>query len=138
VKRNIANQERAVIVLGLDMVEISRIEAVLKRHGNRFLCRVYTDQELAYVNERPPALAARWAAKEATAKALGTGIGLVGFQEIEVICDAQGKPELLLHGNAARQAARLHLDQFALSLSHTADYALAFVVAQGSEPETKD
>ncbi len=127
-----------MIAVGVDMVEISRVEAVLKRHGSRFLHRVYTDQELSYVNGRPPALAARWAAKEATAKALGTGIGPVGFQEIEVICDARGKPELYLHGNAARLAARLHLNQFALSLSHTADYALAFVVAQESEPETKD
>jgi holo-[acyl-carrier protein] synthase len=115
------------------MVEISRIEDALRRHGQRFLRRVYTDGELAYANERPSALAARWAAKEATAKALGTGIGPVGFQDIEVICNAQGKPELSLHGDAARVAARLNLSQFALSLSHAAAYALAFVVAQGSE-----
>ena len=121
-----------MIAVGVDIVEISRIEAVLKRHGDRFLRRVYTDQELAYVCGRPSALAARWAAKEATAKALGTGIGPVDFRDIEVICDAQGKPELHLHGNAARLAARLHLSQFALSLSHAADYALAFVVAQGN------
>jgi holo-[acyl-carrier protein] synthase len=113
------------------MVEISRIEAALKRHGDRFLNRVYTDKELSYANQRPSALATRWAAKEAAAKALGTGIGPVGFQEIEIICDAKGKPELYLHGNAARLAAHLHLNQFALSLSHAADYALAFVVAQG-------
>lgn len=122
-----------MIVVGVDIVEISRIEGVLERHGDRFLRRVYTDGELAYAKQRLSALATRWAAKEATAKALGTGIGPVGFQEIEVICDAQGKPELYLHGNAARLAARLHLKQFALSLSHATDYALAFVVAQGSE-----
>ena len=121
-----------MIAVGVDLVEIGRIEDALKRHGQRFLRRVYTDGELAYANERPSALAARWAAKEATAKALGTGIGSVGFQEIEVICDARGKPELYLHGSAARLAARLNLSHFALSLSHVADYALAFVVAQGS------
>lgn len=121
-----------MIVVGVDLVEISRIEATLKRHGQRFLRRVYTDGELAYASQRPSALAARWAAKEATAKALGTGIGEVSFQEIEVLCDARGKPELYLHGNAAQLAARLRLNQFALSLSHAADYALAFVVARAS------
>jgi len=120
-----------VIAVGVDLIEISRIEAILKRHGDRFLDRVYTEGELAYAQRRLSALATRWAAKEATAKALGTGIGQVGFREIEVICDAQGKPELHLHGNAAHLAARLNLSQFVLSLSHTANYALAFVVAQG-------
>lgn len=125
-----------MIAVGVDLVEISRIRAVLKRHGDRFLQRVYTEEELAYANERPSALATRWAAKEATAKTLGTGIGLVGFREIEVMCDAQGKPELYLHGNAARLAERLHLSQFAVSLTHAANYALAFVVAQGPESAT--
>lgn len=121
-----------MLAVGVDLVEISRIGAILERHGDRFLGRVYTDGELAYAGGRLSALAARWAAKEATAKALGTGIGQVGFQDIEVACDARGKPELVLHGEAARLAARLGLEQFALSLSHTADHALAFVVAQGS------
>jgi holo-[acyl-carrier protein] synthase len=120
-----------VISVGVDMVEISRIEVILQRYGDRFLKRVYTDGELAYAQGRLSALAARWAAKEATAKALGTGIGAIGFREIEVVCDARGKPELYLHGNAARLAERLKLNRFALSLSHTVDCALAFVVAYG-------
>ncbi len=122
-----------MIAVGVDLIEISRIETMVERYGDRFLDRIYTEGELAYAAGRLSALAARWAAKEAAAKALGTGIGQVGFQEIEVICDAQGKPELRLHGNAARLAARLNLRQFALSLSHTAGYALAFVVAQGCD-----
>jgi holo-[acyl-carrier protein] synthase len=122
-----------VVAVGVDLIEISRIQAVLERHGDRFLRRVYTEEELAYANGRLSALAARWAAKEATAKALGTGIGSVGFRDIEVICDAQGKPELRLHGNAARLAVRLNLSQFALSLSHAADYALAFVIGVGDQ-----
>ena len=122
-----------MIAVGVDLIEISRIETMVERYGDRFLDRIYTEGELAYAAGRLSALAARWAAKEAAAKALGTGIGQVGFQEIEVICDAQGKPELWLHGNAARLAARLNLRQFSLSLSHTADYALAFVVAQGCD-----
>ena len=120
-----------MIAVGVDLIEISRIETVVERYGARFLERVYTEGELAYAAGRLSALAARWAAKEAAAKALGTGIGQVAFRELEVVCDAQGKPELRLHGNAAQLAARLNLRQFALSLSHTADYALAFVVAQG-------
>jgi holo-[acyl-carrier protein] synthase len=120
-----------VLAVGVDIVEISRIQAVLERHGARFLRRVYTEGELAYADGRLSALAARWAAKEAAAKALGTGIGQVGFHDIEVVCNDQGKPELCLHGEGARLAARLHLNQFAVSLSHAADYALAFVVAQG-------
>jgi holo-[acyl-carrier protein] synthase len=127
----IAGQERAVIAVGVDLIEISRFEAIVERYGDRFLDRIYTDRELSYAAGRLSALAARWAAKEAAAKALGTGIGQVGFLELEVICDAHGKPELWLHGNAARLAAHLNLRQFALSLSHTADYAIAFVVAQG-------
>jgi len=123
-----------VLAAGVDIVEISRIETVLERHGERFLQRVYTQGELTYAGGRLSALAARWAAKEATAKALGTGIGQVSFLEIEVVCDGQGKPDLVLHGNAAQLAARLHLDRFALSLSHAADYAVAFVVAQGENP----
>ncbi len=122
-----------MIAVGVDLIEISRIKIVVERYGDRFLERVYTEGELAYAAGRLSALAARWAAKEATAKALGTGIGKVTFREIEVVCDAQGKPELWLHGNAARLAASLNLKQFALSLSHTADYALAFVVAQGHD-----
>jgi len=122
-----------VLTAGVDIVEISRIQAVLERHGDRFLQRVYTEGELAYAKGRLSALAARWAAKEAAAKALGTGIGQVGFQEIEVVCDARGKPALILHGAAARLAARLSLNEFAVSLSHAADYALAFVVARGVE-----
>lgn len=122
-----------MVAVGVDLIEISRIQAVLERHGDRFLRRVYTEGELAYANGRLSALAARWAAKEATAKALGTGIGSVGFRDIEVICDAQGKPELRLHGNAARLAVRLNLSQFALSLSHAADYALAFVIGVGDQ-----
>jgi holo-[acyl-carrier protein] synthase len=120
-----------VIAVGVDLIEISRIEAMVERYGGRFLERIYTERELAYAAGRLSALAARWAAKEAAAKALGTGIGQVAFRELEVVCDAQGKPELSLHGNAARLADRLNLKQFALSLSHTVDYAIAFVVAQG-------
>jgi holo-[acyl-carrier protein] synthase len=118
------------LAVGVDLVEISRIEATISRFGDRFLHRVFTEGELSYTEGRVASLAARWAAKEATAKLLGTGIGPIRFAEIEVVCDREGKPDLYLHNQAADLAASLHLNRFALSLSHAGDYALAFVVAR--------
>jgi holo-[acyl-carrier protein] synthase len=120
----------AMLAVGVDLVEISRIDNAVQHHGERFLRRVYTERELAYARGRLSALAARWAAKEATAKALGTGIGSVSFCDIEVICDDRGRPELHLHGEAACLASQLNLNRFAVSLSHAGGFALAMVVAQ--------
>jgi holo-[acyl-carrier protein] synthase len=114
--------------IGVDIIEIERIAQSIERHGDRFLKRVYTDHELAYCNGRMSSLAARWAAKEATAKALGTGIGDVSWQEIEVVCKINRRPTLQLHGAAVDLAARLGVSEFAISISHTKDYAVAFVV----------
>lgn len=114
--------------IGVDIIEIERIATSIDRFGDRYLQRVYTPQELAYCNGRTTSLAARWAAKEATAKALGTGIGEVGWQEIEVINASNGRPILNLHGNAAELAEQLGISEFFISLSHTKDYAVAFVV----------
>lgn len=115
--------------IGVDLIETARIALALERHGTRFLNRVYTPAEQAYCNGRIPCLAARWAAKEAVAKTLGCGIGDVAFVDIEVGRDARGKPHLILHPRARRVATTLGLDQFHLSLSHTHEYAIAFVVA---------
>ncbi len=120
-----------MLAVGVDLIEISRVERVLQRYGERFLRRVYTDRELAYARGRVAALAARWAAKEATAKAFGTGIGFIRFNEIEVLRDELGKPELILHGQAAELAIQRQWANIALSLSHAGDYAIAFVVARG-------
>jgi holo-[acyl-carrier protein] synthase len=120
-----------VLAVGVDVIETERIAEALDRFGERFLLRVYTDGELAYAAGRITALATRWAAKEAAAKALGTGIGAVNFNDIEVVCGINGKPELVLRDRAAQLAADLKMSHFALSLSHTRDYAVAFVVAQG-------
>ncbi len=119
-----------MLAVGVDVIEIGRIARVLERRGERFLSRVYTERELAYAGGRLSALSARWAAKEAAAKALGTGIGAVSFCEIEVVCDASGRPELFLHGAAAQLAAERNLNHFAVSLSHSGECALAMVVAQ--------
>ena len=117
--------------IGVDIIETERIAHSLTRFGGRFLRRVYTPQELSYCQGRVGSLAARWAAKEAVAKALGTGIGEVSFQEIEVINNNRLCPAIELHGAAHQLAASLGLTTWAISLSHTKDYAIAFVVAEG-------
>ena len=114
--------------VGVDMIETERIARSIARFGDRYLKRVYTEQELAYCQGQVASLAARWAAKEATSKALGTGIGDVRWHEIEVISQSNCQPTLQLHGAAADLAARQGISTFAISLSHTKDYAIAFVV----------
>jgi holo-[acyl-carrier protein] synthase len=114
---------------GVDVIEIRRIRAALDRHGRRFLQRVYTDREIACYGGRVSSLAARWAAKEAVAKALGMGIGVIRWRDIEILNGDDGAPVLHLHGAAAVRAAELGLSSWSLSLSHTHELAIAFVVA---------
>jgi len=116
---------------GIDLIETRRVAAAIERHGERFLQRFFTPGERADCEDRPHRLAARLAAKEAVAKALGTGIGVVRWRDIETRCDGpQGRPELRLHGAAAAVSARLGLTQWDLSLTHTDGQALAVTVAQ--------
>ncbi len=115
--------------VGVDVVEIERIEAALKRWGARFLNRIYTEREQRFCRGRVPELAARFAAKEAVMKALGTGVKGVGWTEIEVLPMRGGKPLVFLHGRALRHAQTLGLVDFAISLSHSRDYAIASVVS---------
>lgn len=119
---------------GVDIIEISRVKRVLERYGQRFLDRVYTAREIAYCRGRAPNLAARFAAKEATMKALGTGVRGVSWKDIEVIRHESGAPSVMLHGRGKRRAQRLGVRDISLSLSHSRDYAVAFVVVQ-REPE---
>lgn len=113
---------------GVDLLEIERVQAAVERHGRRFLERIYTDRELAEVGGNPASLAGRFAAKEAVAKALGCGIGQVGWREIEVLRGPAGQPILFLHGAARQLAAEQGLQVWSLSLSHTATLAIALVV----------
>ena len=115
--------------VGVDIIEIERIEVILQRHGKRFLRRVYTPAEQAYCQGRVPELAARFAAKEAISKALGTGLRGIAWQEMEILGDERGKPLIHLHGRAKARAGELGLSEFAVSLSHSRDYAVAFVMA---------
>lgn len=114
---------------GVDMIEVERIRKAVERHGIRFYRRFYTDAEYQQYEGRFPSLAARFAAKEAVSKALGTGIGDCRWVEIEIINDERGRPEVVLHGDAARMAAELGLSKWSVSLSHTREHAIAVVVA---------
>src|SRR5580658_5999667 len=123
-----------VIGIGTDLIEIDRVEASIERFGERFLERVFTPGEIAYCMRKKgsaESLAARFAAKEAGAKALGTGISRgVTWLEIEVIREPSGRPALRFHGRAAELAARMGVARAALSLSHTAGLAMASVVLE--------
>jgi holo-[acyl-carrier protein] synthase len=119
---------------GVDIIEISRVKLVLERYGQRFLDRVYTAGEIAYCRGRPSNLAARFAAKEATMKALGTGVRGVNWKDIEVVRQESGAPSVLLHGRGKSRAERLGVRDISLSLSHSRDYAVAFVVLQREPP----
>ncbi len=116
---------------GVDLIEIERVRDAIARHGNLFLDRIFTDAELKACGGRVESLAARFTAKEAVAKALGTGIGDVGWKEIEVVGDENRAPSVRLSGEADRVAREKDLKVWSLSLSHTHTHAIAFVVVMG-------
>ena len=117
------------ISVGIDVIEIARIDRTLSDFGERFLRRVYTEEERERCRWRVSELAARFAAKEATSKALGTGIRGIRWKEMEVLTNRRGKPVLVLHGSAAARAATLRLVSFDVSLTHSRTEAMAIVVA---------
>jgi holo-[acyl-carrier protein] synthase len=123
-----------IIGSGIDLVEIGRIQQSMDRYGGRFLDRVYTGAEQAYCLRKRKAaesFAARFAAKEAGAKALGTGIRQgVSWLEIEVVREPSGRPAIQFHGRAAQFAAGLGVARAALSITHTATLAMASVVLE--------
>ena len=122
-----------MLSVGVDIIEIERIERAIARWDGRFLQRVYTESELALCKGRVPELAVRFAGKEAISKALGTGLFGVSWREMEILADLRGKPLVYLHERAAQRAATLGLTEFAISLSHSRDYAVAFVASDQHE-----
>ena len=120
---------------GVDIIEIDRIAVVLERYGERFLHRIYTPDELEYCRGRPSKLASRFAAKEATMKALGTGVRGVGWKDIEVVRAPSGAPSILLHGRARSRADRLGVVEISVSMSDSREQAVAFVVTRREERE---
>jgi holo-[acyl-carrier protein] synthase len=124
-----------VIGIGTDLMEIARIAQSIDRFGERFLERIYTPREIAYCRRKQKtaaeSFAARFAAKEAGAKALGTGISRgVSWLELEVGREPGGRPLLSLSGRAAERAQSLGINRVSLSLTHSRDVALAVVVME--------
>lgn len=124
-----------IIGIGLDLAETSRIKAAVAAHGDRFLQRIFTQEELAYCRGTScPDLrfAGHFAAKEACAKALGVGIGArAKWRDMEVTRDAAGQPTIRLTGAAGQQAGSLGVANVFLSITHTGDHAAAMVVLEG-------
>ena len=123
-----------IIGTGIDLAEVDRIQASIERHGDRFIKRIYTPNEIAYVERKANRFqryAARFAAKEAGMKAIGTGWRRgVTWQDFEVANLPSGQPTLKLHGKAALYAAELGVKRISLSLTHTAANGMAFVILE--------
>jgi holo-[acyl-carrier protein] synthase len=128
-----------IIGLGIDATDIPRVEDVFKRYGDRFLRRVFTEEEIAYCTRRRnpvPHLAGRFAAKEACMKALGTGHSRgVLWKDIEVVRRG-GPPQLRLHGGAARRAAEMDVRRSLLTITHSDALAMAQVMLLGGDGNT--
>ncbi|MDA0270074.1 MAG: holo-ACP synthase [Chloroflexi bacterium] len=122
--------------VGIDMIEIDRVRKVLGKHPERFISRVYTPAEAAFCRGRVPELAARFAAKEAVMKALGTGARSVAWRDIEVLPDRRGKPLVYLYGGAKRRAETIGLTAIDVSLTHLESFAMAAVVCTAERPES--
>lgn len=124
-----------IISIGIDLAEVDRIEAAIARFGDHFLDRVFTAGEKAYCASKANAaerFAARFAAKEAAMKALGTGWSQgIRWRDLEVGREPTGKPLLILHGEAERRAREMGIRRWTISLTHTRAHAMAQVVAEG-------
>jgi len=116
--------------IGIDIIEIARIERAIGRWGGRFLNRVYTEPDLRLCHKKSSRLAARFAGKEAVMKALGTGVRGINWREIEILVEPSGKPLVHLYGKAQNHAEVLGLDKLAISLSDSKEYAVALVVGE--------
>jgi holo-[acyl-carrier protein] synthase len=120
-----------ILRTGIDLIEIERVGEAVERHSGRLLKRVFTEKEIADCYGNVPSLAVRFAAKEAVSKALGTGFGEIGWQEVEIQRGNQGEPILILHGRAEKLANKIGLTTWSVSLSHTNTMAVATVTAVG-------
>ncbi|WP_166819773.1 holo-ACP synthase [Thalassoroseus pseudoceratinae] len=122
-----------IIGLGTDIVEIARIGRMIERHGELFLRKIYTDEEIKYCHRRRdsyPNFAGRWAAKEAVMKTLGTGVSQgVSWQHVEVVSLPSGAPTMKVRGGAWDYARSLGIDDFLITISHCRAYATATAIA---------
>ena len=124
-----------IVGTGVDITEVPRIAAAIERFGDRFLHRIFTDAEIRYCESkqnRVERYAARFAAKEAALKAIGTGWRRgVSWREVEVTREPSGRPTMAFHGVAGEFAARLGVKRSHVSLSHTVEHAIAQVILEG-------
>lgn len=129
------NLNKQQLYLGVDIIEISRMEKAIQRWDDKFLSRIYGDDELFICRGRVAALAVRFAAKEAVMKTLGTGAVGVSWKEIEILANRRGKPLIRLSGKAKQRAVGLGMSHIEVSLSHCREYAVAVAAAQGYKGE---
>ena len=122
-----------IVAHGIDLVDCPRIEEMVKRHGERFIKRVFTTAEQAYADankDRIEKLAGRFAAKEAVLKLMGTGWrGKIAWTDIEVVNNAAGQPEVTLFGEVKKLAEGLGIEHVSVSITHTANFVIASAVA---------
>jgi holo-[acyl-carrier protein] synthase len=126
-----------IVAHGIDLVDCPRIEMMVRRHGEKFMDRVFTAAEQAYADsnkDRIEKLAGRFAAKEAILKLMGTGWrGKIAWTDIEVVNNATGQPEVTLSGEVERIAGKLGIEHISVSITHTANFAIASAVALTKE-----
>ena len=115
--------------IGIDLIDIDRIDGVLGRFPDRFRLRVLTVDEQRYCGRRVERIAGRWAAKEAISKVLGLGVRGVGWRDIEILPNRAGAPQVTLHRRAARRAEAMDLEEVTVSISHERRMAVAVAVA---------
>jgi len=122
-----------ILAHGIDLVDCPRIKQMIKRHGNRFLNKIFTAGEQAYAKtnrNKIEKLAGRFAAKEAVLKLMGTGWrGKIAWTDIEIINDSTGQPRVTLDGEVKKLAGKLGIKQISVSITHTANFAIASAVA---------
>jgi holo-[acyl-carrier protein] synthase len=128
----------AIVATGVDIVEVPRVAQMIENHGARFVDRVFTPGEVAYCHSRGVPnqhFAGRFAAKEAVFKVLGTGWGDgVHWGDVEVVHNPKGAPQIVLAGQAAKLAAQMGIGVMHVSISHTAEHAIAHAIAEAQTP----
>ena len=130
-----------IIAHGIDLVDFPRIEEMVKRHGERFLNRIFTPAEQAYAEANKNGtekLAGRFAAKEAVLKLMGTGWrGKIAWTDIEIVNNPAGQPVVVLEGEVKKIAEKLGIEHVSVSITHTANFAIASAVAVIEKKEHK-
>jgi holo-[acyl-carrier protein] synthase len=117
------------VAVGIDMIEVARVRKVYEHHGDRFLQRVFTEEEVRQCRGKVTRWAGRFAAKEAISKALGTGLHGVAWREMEIVQLHSGRPTVRLHGAASRRARQLGLSAFDVSIADLSQFSIAIAVA---------